>query len=214
MEIVFTDKLKGKFNTNEITGVYGDVTDLLYMDIDIDGIDYDDEWTVKRFLNGHHLKLNKRIEGIFNYLNLDIEILLDTKIKDLSKNDYKFILLAYILLINKNIIIFDYFDYGLIHKEKKRIIKIMKNLKKDGKTIIVISKDLVFLSSVVESIKVFDKHKLVYDGDIIELVKDHSDLVDLPEIIKFIELANKKGANLSYTLDSKELLKDVYRSAY
>ena len=84
MEIVFTDKLKGKFETNQITGVYGDVTDLLYMDIDIDGIDYDDEWTVKRFLNGHHLKLNKRIEGIFNYLNLDIEILLDTKIKDLS----------------------------------------------------------------------------------------------------------------------------------
>ena len=28
------------------------------------------------------------------------------------------------------------------------------------------------------------------------------------------ELANKKDANLTYTLDSKELLKDVYRSAY
>ena len=90
----------------------------------------------------------------------------------------------------------------------------MKNLKKDGKTIIVISKDLVFLNSVVDSIKVFDNHEIKFSGDIIELVKDHSKLVDLPEIIKFIELANKKNANLTYTLDSKELLKDVYRSAY
>ena len=29
---------------------------------------------------------------------------------------------------------------------------------------------------------------------------------------EFIEMSNKKGANLDYTLDSKELLKDIYRS--
>lgn len=214
MEIVFTNDVRGKFELGKVTGVYGDVQDLLYMDIDVDGITYDDEWTVKRFLNGHHLKLNKRINGVFNYLNLDIDILLDTRMKDLSKNDFKFILLAYILLINKNIIIFDYFDYGLIHKEKKRIIKSIANLKKDGKTIIVISKDLVFLSKVVDSIKVFNNHEIIYDGDIIELVKTNPDIVEVPEIIKFIELANNKDANLSYTYDNKELLKDIYRSAY
>lgn len=214
MEIVFTNDVRDKFKMGEVTGVYGDVSDILYMDIDVDGITYDDEWTVKRFLNGHHLKLNKRINGIFNYLNLDIEILLDTKMKDLSKNDFKFVLLAYILLINKNIIVFDHFDYGLIHKEKKRVIKSITNLKKDGKTIIVVSKDLVFLSSVVDSIKVFKDHNIIYDGDIIDLIKDHSDLVEVPEIIKFIQIANNKGANLTYTCDNKELLKDIYRSAY
>ena len=30
----------------------------------------------------------------------------------------------------------------------------------------------------------------------------------------YIKLANDKGANLEYTLDSKDLLKDIYRSVF
>ena len=36
--------------------------------------------------------------------------------------------------------------------------------------------------------------------------------IEYPEIIKFIRLANKSNAKLSYTVDNKELLKDIYRS--
>lgn len=211
MEIVFTDSKPEIFNEKEISGFYGDVVDLLQMGVDIEGIIYDDEWTVKRFLNGHHFKLNSRIDGIFKYLDLDNKIL-NRKLKDLSKCDFKFVLLAKLLINNKNIIIFDYFDTGLNYKDKKRLIRIMRTLKRDGKTLIVISKDLVFLNQIVDSIQVIKDEKIIYNGKVRDLMNEG--LVDKPEIIRFIEMANKKGANLDITLDSKDLLKDIYRSVY
>lgn len=211
MEIVFTEKKNSIFNDNEINGFYGDVIDLMKHGIDIDGITYDDNWTVKRLLNGHRLKLNKRIPGIFNYLDLD-EKILNIKLIDLSKRDFKFVLLAKLLIDKKDIIIFDYFDVGLTYKDKKKIIKIMRTLKHDGKTIIVVSKDLVFMDSIVDNITVVNDGEIVYNGKMHDCLG--ADFFEDEEIIKFIKSANKKGARLDYTLDSKELLKDIYRSVY
>lgn len=211
MEIVFTDAKSDIIIDKKITGFYGDVLDLIKLGVDIEGIDYDDEWTVKKFLNGMHLRYNKRIDYIFKYLEMDTKIL-KTKIKELSKTDFKFVLLAKLLLINKNVIIFDYFDVGLSYSDQKRLIRIMRTLKHDGKTILIISKNLVFLSQIVDSISVVKNEKLVYNGKMIDLIK--LDLVDDAEIVKFIKLANKKNARLDMTLDSKELLKDIYRSVY
>lgn len=211
MELVFTDKKVDNFIENTITGFYGDVVDLLRLGIDVEGIIYDDEWTVKRFLNGHRLKLNSRIDGIFKYLELDKRIL-NIKLKNLSKCDFKFVLLAKLLINNKKIIIFDYFEVGLTYKDQKRLIRIMRTLKHDGITLIIISKNLVFMNQIVDSIQVVKDEEIIYNGKMLQLVKD--ELIDDPEIIKFIKLANKKGANLDITLDSKELLKDIYRSVY
>lgn len=211
MELVFTDKKVDNFIENTITGFYGDVIDLLRLGIDVEGIIYDDEWTVKRFLNGHRLKLNSRIDGIFKYLELDKRIL-NIKLKNLSKCDFKFVLLAKLLINNKKIIIFDYFEVGLTYKDQKRLIRIMRTLKHDGITLIIVSKNLVFMNQIVDSIQVVKDEEIIYNGKMLQLVKD--ELIDDPEIIKFIKLANKKGANLDITLDSKELLKDIYRSVY
>lgn len=213
MEIVFTDKRPDIFDENKITGFYGDVIDLVNLGVDIEGIIYDDEWTVRRFLNGLRLRVNPRIISIFKYLDLD-ESLLKMRIKYLSKTDFKYVLLAYLLLNNKKTIIFDYFDIGLTYKEQKKIIKIMRSMKKDGITVIVISNDLVFMDLVVDSIQVVKNHKIVYNGKLIDLINSDEKIVSEPEIIKFINMANKKGAKLDYTLDSKELLKDIYRSVY
>lgn len=211
MEIVFTDNKSDVIVDKQITGFYGDVLDLIKLGVDVQGIEYDDEWTVKKFLNGLHFKYNKRIDYIFKYLELDTRIL-KIKIKELTKTDFKFVLLAKLLLINKNIIIFDYFDVGLSYKDKKRLVKIIRTLKHDGKTILIISKNLVFLSQIIDSISVVKNEKIVYNGKMIDLLK--LDLVHDEEIVKFIKLANKKNANLDMTLDSKELLKDIYRSVY
>lgn len=211
MEIVFTDNKSEIIVDKQITGFYGDVLDLIKMGVDVNGIEYDDEWTVKKFLNGMHFRYNKRIDYIFKYLELDIKIL-KTKIKELTKTDFKFVLLAKLLLNNKNIIIFDYFDVGLSYKDKKRLIRIMRTLKHDGKSILIISNNLVFLSQIVDSINVVKNDKIVYNGKMTDLLK--LDLVHDEEIVKFIKLANKKNARLDMTLDSKELLKDIYRSVY
>ena len=153
--------------------------------------------------------MDLRIDAIFKYLDIDIS-LKNVKLGHLSKTDFKFILLAKVLLLNKNNIVFDYFDVGLTSKEQKRLIKIIKMLKKDGKTVVIISNNLVFMSSVIDHVVIINNGSIFYEGNLDDLIK----LRDVPdtEIIKFIKLANKSGANLNYTLDSKELLKDIYRS--
>ena len=211
MEIVYYEKPNKLFKENEITGFYGDVLDLVKLGIDVEGIVYDDEWTVKRFLLGRLSRNKVRLESIFKYLEISQDIL-KCKLKDISKTDFKFVLLAKVLFLNRSIIVFDYFDFGLTYKDQKRLVRIIRTLKKDGKTIVIISKDLVFLSSIVSSIIVFDGEKIVYNGDIVELTKQA--LVEDADITKFIKQANKKGAKLDFTLDSKELLKDIYRSVY
>ena len=211
MEIVYYEKPNKLFKENEITGFYGDVLDLVKLGIDVEGIVYDDEWTVKRFLLGRLSRNKVRLESIFKYLEISQDIL-KCKLKDISKTDFKFVLLAKVLFLNKSIIVFDYFDFGLTYKDQKRLVRIIRTLKKDGKTIVIISKDLVFLSSIVGSIIVFDGEKIVYNGDIVELTKQT--LVEDADITKFIKQANKKGAKLDFTLDSKELLKNIYRSVY
>lgn len=212
MEIVYTNKIDyNHFEKNDITAFYGDIIDLMKMGVDVDGIIYDDEWTVKRFLNGIHIRLNKRVDAVFKYLDIDKNIL-KVKIKDLSKASFKYVLLAYVLLTNKEIIILDHFEVGLSYKEQKRLIKVIRTLKKDGKTIVAISNNLVFLSQLTKSVIVIKDGAVIYSGDIVQLISSTKKIVDDPEIIKFIKMANKKGAGLEYTFDSKELLKDIYRS--
>ncbi len=210
MEIVFYSKGSDIVKPNLVTGFYGDVLDLLNLGFEIDGIVYDEAWSVSRFLKGHKVfGLDSRIDAIFKYLDIDTS-LKNVKLGHLSKTDFKFILLAKVLLLNENNIVFDYFDVGLTSKEQKRLIKIIKMLKKDGKTVVIISNNLVFMSSVIDHVVIINNGSIFYEGNLDDLIK----LRDVPdtEIIKFIKLANKSGANLNYTLDSKELLKDIYRS--
>lgn len=210
MEIVFYSKGSDIVKPNLVTGFYGDVLDLLNLGFEIDGIVYDEAWSVSRFLKGHKVfGLDSRIDAIFKYLDIDTS-LKNVKLGHLSKTDFKFILLAKVLLLNENNIVFDYFDVGLTSKEQKRLIKIIKMLKKDGKTVVIISNNLVFMSSVIDHVVIINNGSIFYEGNLDDLIK----LRDVPdtEIIKFIKLANKSGAHLNYTLDSKELLKDIYRS--
>jgi len=208
MEVVIANKLTKKFNKNGIVGVYGDLINLINDGCDVDGIYYEDEYTVKRFLNG--FKLNtKRMYSILNYLNISTSIL-NIKLKNLSKLDLKYVLLAYALINKYNTLIFDYFDVNLTAKEQKELLKIIKKLSENDVKVIIVTNNLVFLSKIVDYIFVY-KEDEYYEGKLKDLFKCGIDL-DEVSIVRFVTQANKKGAKLEYTLDSKELLKDIYRS--
>lgn len=208
MEIMYTNKSSELIKKNTITGIYGDKIDLIKHGLEFDGIEYDDEWTVKRFLNGYKLKINDRILDIFSELEISYS-LLKRKIKTLSKCQFKLILLVYVVLNKKNIIVLDYFDKGLSFKYKKRIINFLKT--KYNGSIIVISNDLVFLDLLCNHLIIFKNGDIVFDDELKNIYKSRVN-IEYPEIIKFIRLANKSNAKLSYTVDNKELLKDIYRS--
>ena len=209
MEIVYAKEIPNKFKSN-ITGVYGDLLDLNIFKMDTIGIKYDDEWKVSKFLNGGRLRFNKRIYDIFAFLDLDTSIL-KYKIKDISKVNLKYVFLTYILLNNIDIIIFDHIEVGMSYKEIRHVKQIIKELAKSNKKIIVITKDILFMNNLVEEIRVIEKKKEVYKGTISDLLE--SDIkFEEPKIVRFINMANRKGADLKMTLDNKELLKDIYRS--
>lgn len=207
MEVVISNNIPDKFKYQTL-GVIGDLNDLLDMDFDIEGIIYDDSWTVKRFLNGFHLKLNNRIESFFSMLELDKK-LLNKKINTISKTDLKFVLLIYAMLKNYKTIIFDHMDANMSYKDKKRLLNFIRKIKNDDLNFIFLSKDLEFLYKITNHLIIIKDNKIIYD----DLIDDAYTLEELDfKIINFIKLANKKGANLIYTFDRKELLKDIYRS--
>lgn len=207
MEVVISNNIPDKFKYQTL-GVIGDLNDLLDMDFDIEGIIYDDSWTVKRFLNGLHLKLNNRIESFFLMLELDKK-LLNKKINTISKTDLKFVLLIYAMLKNYKTIIFDHMDANMSYKDKKRLLNFIRKIKNDDLNFIFLSKDLEFLYKITNHLIIIKDNKIIYD----DLIDDAFTLEELDfKIINFIKLANKKGANLIYTFDRKELLKDIYRS--
>ncbi len=207
MEVVISNNIPDKFKYQTL-GVIGDLNDLLNMDFDIEGIIYDDSWTVKRFLNGFHLKLNNRIESFFLMLELDKK-LLNKKINTISKTDLKFVLLIYAMLKNYKTIIFDHMDANMSYKDKKRLLNFIRKIKNDDLNFIFLSKDLEFLYKITNHLIIINDNKIIYD----DLIDDAYTLEELDfKIINFIKLANKKGANLIYTFDRKELLKDIYRS--
>ena len=78
MEVVVSLNKPSRFKYQTV-GVIGDINDLLNEGFDIEGLMYDDNWTVKRFLNGFHFKINERIITLFNMLELDF---FDTKEKE------------------------------------------------------------------------------------------------------------------------------------
>jgi len=205
MEIMYSNKNYGMFD-QKINCFYGDKLDLINLGYEFNGIEYDDEWLVKKFLNEN--KFQNDINDLFNELDIK-ESLLKKKIIELSKGEFKLILFVYILLNKKEIIVFDYFDKCLSFKYKKRLINYLKT-KYNGK-LVFISNDLVFLNTLSNNIIVFKDGEIIYNDEFNKLYKSDIKL-EYPSVIKFIDLANKKDAKLSYTVDRKELLKDIYRS--
>jgi len=208
MEIMFVDKTCDFIKKNSFVAIYGDKLDLINNGMEFVGIDYDDEWTVRRFLNGLKLKINNNILQIFNDLEISCS-LLKRKIKDLSKGQFKLILLVYSIINNKTYIMLDYYDKGLSFKYKKRIINYLKTRYKG--TIIAVSNDLIFLNQLCNNLIIFKNKKIIFNDEFNKIYKSNIKL-EYPEIIKFIKLANKSKAKLMYTVDNKELLKDIYRS--
>lgn len=210
MEIMYANKLNNNFKKKSINGFYKDKNDLIDYLPEFYGLSYDDEWTVKRFLNGLKLKFNEKILEVFKSLGLH-EDLLNKKIKILSTNEFKLVLLAHLIIEDPEVYIFDYFEVGLSFRNRKMFVNLLKSLKSEGKTIIVITNNIGFLYEISDNIMVVEERKMIYNGGKNDLFVARR-IKEYPPIIDFIRKANKKDANLLYTMDRKELLKDIYRS--
>ena len=124
-------------------------------------------------------------------------------------------LLSMLDIVNKNpkLMILNYFDVGFNSKYKRKIIKLIKFIKASlNINFIVISNDVNFMNKLVKHVIVCKNKIIKYQGSIINAIKE--EYIEEPPIYNFVRLANERGANLEYTLDGKDLLKDIYRSVF
>ena len=140
---------------------------------------------------------------------------LNKKIGDLSIRERKLLSIASSLIFNPSVLILEEVTMFLKEKDKeniKRLIRIMKE--KYNKMIILITKDTNFAYEVSDEIfLVRNKEVMKCDKSILtnEEVLTKNNL-NVPDIVKFINSANKKGANLTYTPNILDLIKEVYRN--
>ena len=205
MEIMYSNSTNnGYFNNKSFIGFLGEASDLkpLINDLNILKIN-------------HNLRVKKVISNNIEYLDmlgLNKEIL-KKRIKYLSSSEHKLIELIKVCNLKPELVILNNFDLGFNYKTKSKISRFIKTVNANYKTnFIIITNDLLFINKNTKHI-IISKNKIIkYQGDIISAIKQG--IVDKPEIIKFIDLANEHGANLEYTLDNKELLKAIYRSVF
>lgn len=164
-------------------------------------------------------KLNKqeiRVKEALKLVNLGEEYL-NKKIKDLRMSEKKKIAIASSLIFNPNIIILDEPTLFLNHKEEQDLIRLINMLKnKYKKMIIILTKNTDF------AYQVSDVNYIINDGKIIEMgdktllenktILNNNNL-NVPKIVDFVNVCNKKGANLTYTNNILDLIKEVYRNA-
>ena len=164
-------------------------------------------------------KLNKkniRISEALKLVGLNEEYL-KRKIDSLNISEKKKVSLASILIFNPGVIILEEPSIFLNYRDNEKLIKLIKLLKdKYNKPIILISKDTNLSYKVSDEIILLNKGSIVYAGNksILEDEKVLNNInVDVPEIVKFINISNKFDANLTYTSNILDLIKEVYRNA-
>ena len=137
---------------------------------------------------------------------------------NLSGGQKRRVAIAGILAIEPKIIIFDEPIAGLDPKGEKKIIEIIKKLKNDGKTIIVISHTMDFALEIADKILLIDQKTVTFVGRPYALFKNKQLLATTniikPKIIQIIDylVQYDKSFTLLYSLQPKtikELAKEI-----
>lgn len=160
--------------------------------------------TVEEYLN------SPKSLNALKIVMLDSSIL-EKKGSELSTAEIKKVALAKALIENKEIIVLDYFEKELNHKEKENYKRLFKKLANDTKkTILIYTNDLTFLWDIADNIFFVDNEQVIntYEkSNYFDLIE----LVDKPIISKFLNEIRKKGIKIEDYKDIKDLLKAVYR---
>ncbi len=162
-------------------------------------------------------KRSMRVQDALTLVGLD-ESYLKINPKILNLVDAKKVALACVLAYNPSVIILDEYTNGLSNKDKNDLIRLLRILKNNyNKTVIVLTKDTTFAHQVSDEVFLLHLTKLVAKGDR-SLLRDAQVLksigLEIPQIVKFVDLCNKKGHDISYYVNIQDLIKGVYNDVF
>lgn len=161
--------------------------------------------------------INKRIEDSLKMVGLPIEYL-DKSPFALSSGEKELLSIAVVLSLNPKLIIIDDPTIYLDNKREEYLIKLLMKLKNNyHKTIVIFSSDIEFVLKITDNYLLIKNGKIYSQGTNKELLISGDKIkkagAPVPKIIDFINtVKKKKGINLEFTFDIKELMKDIYRN--
>ncbi len=174
------------------------------------------EEEIRSYMIQNHYRTNRIDKHILDALQL-VELSKEYLKRDpntLSYTEKKKINFAKVMSINPELLILEEFEKGLIYREREYYKKLFLKLKnKLNKTIIILSKDISFMFSLVDKVYVIHKGDLVLQGSK-GIFYDNKlyNYVAMPKIVEFTKYAKSQGHNILEYTDIKELIKELYRS--
>lgn len=159
--------------------------------------------------------IDKKIEQSLKMVGLNSSYL-DREIKSLSSGEKKLLQIAVSLIHNPSVLIFDEPFAELDYINKKRLLKLIKQLKETyHKTIIISSSDSNLLYEVTDDMVILKKGKILAADETKKVYQNISLLteneIEIPDLVQFTLLAKEKKIKLSFHRDIRDLIKDVYK---
>ena len=133
--------------------------------------------------------IRKKVIDILKIVGLD-ESYISRNPFSLNGGEKRRVAIASVLISNPKVLILDEPTIGLDDKSKKRLMKLLKNLKvRYNKTIVIVTHDVDMLYEIVDNIVVLDKGKIISEGNKVnvfsnvEYLNKHN--TPIPNIVRF-----------------------------
>lgn len=211
MEIEFSNFEIDKkiFGEKTISGLYDTKGSFIYSNLyNVEKLKVNNNLSVRAYLLLNKLSIKKYTltKTLLNDLEIDAKKQ-KLKLKNLSMADYIKVVIIRLLSKPCKTVILKNIDISLNSNEQSRLFNALRrNVKLINKTIIFESMNIDNIVVNSDYYVIVDDNKILYSGD------DFTKLPIKTEIMEIVDLANEKGAKLSYYKDINDLLKAIYRS--
>ena len=154
---------------------------------------------------------NKKVEQVIELLNL--QKIRNQNPYDLSGGQKQMVALASVIVLDPELIILDEPTSQLDPSSTLAVYNIVKNLKKQGKTIIIVDHKVDLLAQVCDEIAVIQDGQLVVKGETHHVFSDEKVVAaggQIPEVSAFYLKKFPKSKQVPVTVDEAyEMLKEV-----
>ncbi len=158
--------------------------------------------------------IRKKVIDILKIVGLD-ESYISRNPFSLNGGEKRRVAIASVLISNPKVLILDEPTIGLDDKSKKRLMRLLKNLKvRYNKTIVIVTHDVDMLYEIVDNIVVLDKGKIISEGNKVnvfsnvEYLNKHN--APIPNIVRFEKkVYDKYGLDMGYIPNMNVLIRKI-----
>ncbi len=153
-------------------------------------------------------EVEEKLKELHRLLGITDEIL-EKSHMELSGGEKRRASIASVVISNPKILVLDEPTIGLDYENKSKLLHMINSLNESGVTIIIVSHDLHTVWSVLERVVILEKGKKIFDGDRIDLLKNHDrySTYFLPDYVEALYKLSILKGNESYALNKYDALK-------